>query len=153
MMMRRQVLLTGGAFLGAAVVGLRPAGAAQEVFEITRSEAEWRAMLTPLQYKVMRKEGTERTGGYGRRSTKFMTRAAIIAGGATCRSIRRATNTIAAPVGRVSGRRCRMRLARGRIANCSMCAPNAIVAAVAVTLDISLMTGQNRRARGTVSMG
>ncbi|MBR9844395.1 MAG: peptide-methionine (R)-S-oxide reductase MsrB [Rhodobacteraceae bacterium] len=60
--MRRQVLLAGGAFLGAAAVGLRPAGAAQEVFEITRSEAEWRAMLTPLQYKVMRKEGTERAG-------------------------------------------------------------------------------------------
>ncbi len=29
-------------------------------FRVTRSDAEWRAMLTPLEYKVMRKEGTER---------------------------------------------------------------------------------------------
>jgi peptide-methionine (R)-S-oxide reductase len=28
-------------------------------FEVTRSRAEWKAMLTDLQYEVMRKEGTE----------------------------------------------------------------------------------------------
>lgn len=61
-MLRRQVLLAGGAFLGAVAVGLRPVEAADEVFEVTRSEAEWRAMLTPLQYRVMREEGTERAG-------------------------------------------------------------------------------------------
>lgn len=31
-------------------------------FEVTRTEAEWRAMLTDLEYKVMRREGTERAG-------------------------------------------------------------------------------------------
>ena len=35
---------------------------AQENFEITRSEAEWRAMLTDMQYSVMREEATERAG-------------------------------------------------------------------------------------------
>ena len=35
---------------------------AQENFEITRSEAEWRAMLTDAQYSVMREEATERAG-------------------------------------------------------------------------------------------
>ena len=39
-----------------------PAFAAAEKFEVTRTDAEWRAMLTPLQYKVMRKGGTERAG-------------------------------------------------------------------------------------------
>ncbi|WP_299933288.1 peptide-methionine (R)-S-oxide reductase MsrB [uncultured Pelagimonas sp.] len=29
-------------------------------YEITRSDAEWRAMLSNLEYKVMRREGTER---------------------------------------------------------------------------------------------
>ncbi|MEL7213481.1 MAG: peptide-methionine (R)-S-oxide reductase MsrB [Pseudomonadota bacterium] len=33
---------------------------AKETFEVTRTDAEWRAMLTNAQYRVMRKEGTER---------------------------------------------------------------------------------------------
>ena len=31
-------------------------------YPITRSDAEWRAMLTPEQYQVMRRHGTERPG-------------------------------------------------------------------------------------------
>jgi len=31
-------------------------------FEVTRTEAEWRAMLTTAEYRVMREEGTERAG-------------------------------------------------------------------------------------------
>ncbi len=50
------VLTTGTAIS----LGLRSDAAAN--FEVTRSDAEWRAMLTILQYKVMRKEGTERAG-------------------------------------------------------------------------------------------
>ncbi|MFZ7089545.1 peptide-methionine (R)-S-oxide reductase MsrB [Primorskyibacter sp. 2E233] len=44
-----------------AVLALtRPAMAASKSFEVTRTKAEWKAMLTPLEYKVMREEGTER---------------------------------------------------------------------------------------------
>lgn len=32
------------------------------VFEITRTEEEWRELLTPQQYKILREEGTERPG-------------------------------------------------------------------------------------------
>ncbi|WP_135503507.1 peptide-methionine (R)-S-oxide reductase MsrB [Roseovarius aestuariivivens] len=40
----------------------RLASAAQGNFEVTRSDAEWRAMLSDLEYRVMREEGTERAG-------------------------------------------------------------------------------------------
>lgn len=35
---------------------------AGEIFEITRSEVEWRRLLTPDQFQVLRKHGTERAG-------------------------------------------------------------------------------------------
>jgi len=33
-----------------------------ETFEITKTDAEWRSMLTPEQFRVLRKHGTERAG-------------------------------------------------------------------------------------------
>ena len=45
-----------------ALLGLATAPAAlfAQSFEVTRSDAEWRAMLTEAEYRVMRQEGTER---------------------------------------------------------------------------------------------
>ncbi len=48
--------------LAALASAAAPAALQAQNFEITRTEAEWRAMLTPAQYKVMRDEGTERAG-------------------------------------------------------------------------------------------
>ncbi|SEO34136.1 peptide-methionine (R)-S-oxide reductase [Salinihabitans flavidus] len=59
-MNRRQMIGRTAATCGLAA--LAPGAALAEGFEVTRTEAEWRAMLTPLQYKVMRQEGTERAG-------------------------------------------------------------------------------------------
>lgn len=60
--MNRRYFLTAGVAataLGAALVG-RGATAGGAAFEVTRSKAEWKAMLSSLEYKVMREEGTER---------------------------------------------------------------------------------------------
>ena len=58
-MLRRSFLTATAAFLGLGTA-TRQASSASGTFEITRSEAEWKAMLTSLEYRVMREEGTER---------------------------------------------------------------------------------------------
>jgi peptide-methionine (R)-S-oxide reductase len=59
---RRSLLEKGRALLGLAAIGAVPSGArgAAETFEVTRSEAEWKKLLSPEQFDVLRKEGTER---------------------------------------------------------------------------------------------
>ncbi len=63
MITRRHLLSVGAgglAFLAAARGGpVSPARAAGR-FDFTRSDEEWRTMLTPEQYEVLRRQGTER---------------------------------------------------------------------------------------------
>lgn len=47
-------------FTVSALAGLLSGRAAHAAFEVTRTDAEWRAMLSDPEYKVMRREGTER---------------------------------------------------------------------------------------------
>ncbi len=59
--MKRRTVIFGALSTLALTQALRAASdAGEEVFEITRSDQEWRAMLTEMEYNVMRKEGTER---------------------------------------------------------------------------------------------
>ena len=53
--MHRRTFLT--TTLAATAFG--PQMARAQGFEVTRTEAEWRAMLTDLEYEVMREDGTE----------------------------------------------------------------------------------------------
>ncbi|EJM10188.1 protein exported by TAT pathway, partial [Pseudomonas sp. GM18] len=71
MFSRRQFLVASGG-LGAAalVIGVLPKfsasvalvdkARAEEVFEVTHSDSEWRALLSAEQYEILREEGTER---------------------------------------------------------------------------------------------
>ena len=63
--MNRRILLASVASLFglAAFRWLRstPANAAEK-FEVEKTDAEWRAQLTPQQYEILRKHGTERPG-------------------------------------------------------------------------------------------
>ena len=63
MLTRRQILLTGvGGFglIGMAQLRLASAAEATEGFEITHSDAEWKKLLKPDQYAVLRLAATER---------------------------------------------------------------------------------------------
>jgi peptide-methionine (R)-S-oxide reductase len=65
MLTRRAWLLTAGAAAigGGALFAKRPASTASgAVFEITRSDAEWRKLLTADEFAVLRQEATERAG-------------------------------------------------------------------------------------------
>ncbi|GAA6187472.1 peptide-methionine (R)-S-oxide reductase MsrB [Litorivita sp. NS0012-18] len=62
-MKRRSFLALTAAMGTLGATGLMPRRTmAEETFEVTRTTAEWKAMLTDLQYAVMREEATERAG-------------------------------------------------------------------------------------------
>jgi len=64
MIARRKVVLLGSVAAVAAVTAralrpARPAYAAEQQFEVMHSDAEWRKLLTPAQYNILREQGTE----------------------------------------------------------------------------------------------
>lgn len=59
MMTRRTILSLGSMW---AALGVASPALTEEVFEVTKTEAEWRAILTSAQYAVLREQETERAG-------------------------------------------------------------------------------------------
>jgi len=64
-MITRRALFAGTALAGFALAVRKSdmsADAAEKTFPVARSEEEWRRTLSPAQYDVLRKHGTERAG-------------------------------------------------------------------------------------------
>ncbi len=62
MLSRRSLTLSGfGVVLAASGLRRTPATAAEQ-FEVSKPDAEWKAELTPAQYDILRRHGTERPG-------------------------------------------------------------------------------------------
>ena len=61
-MNRRSFTILTSAGLAYGLFGAGRGSAQSAPYQVTRTEAEWRAMLTPAEYRVMREEGTERAG-------------------------------------------------------------------------------------------
>ena len=61
-MTRRHLVVGGAVSVGAALSRMIPGveALAAETFEVTHTDAEWRKLLTPDQYAVLRHEATER---------------------------------------------------------------------------------------------
>ena len=120
-MIDRRILLASVASLFglAAFRWLRvsPAQAAEK-FEVEKTDAEWRAQLTPQQYEILRQEGTERPDRA--RCSRSIARASSPAPAATCRCSPRRPNLRAAPAGRVFISRSRTPSARPKTARFGM---------------------------------
>jgi peptide-methionine (R)-S-oxide reductase len=65
-MKKRQLLRSGAAFVGVAWFMRSLPGSdrvlAKDAFEVTKTEDEWRKILTKEQFYVLRQQGTERAG-------------------------------------------------------------------------------------------
>ena len=59
MITRRDMLSGGTALAGLLVMGRLQRAAASESFAVMHSEAEWRKLLTPMQFAVLRQSDTE----------------------------------------------------------------------------------------------
>jgi peptide-methionine (R)-S-oxide reductase len=64
---RRKFLISGASLLALVAIARFGGGglagqATAETFEVTKTEEEWRKILTPEQYSILREEGTERAG-------------------------------------------------------------------------------------------
>ena len=145
--MDRRSLLATTATL-AALFGFRglrgDEARAAETFEITKTPEEWKKQLTPMQYHILREEGTERPGASP--LLKEHRKGNSPAPAATCRYLPPRPSSRAAPAGPASTSRCRTRSASARIPRSAWCAPKCTAAAAAAISATSSTTARSRPA-------
>ena len=136
-MTRRSFLLASAA---GCALSLVPSvfSRASELFAITHTDDEWRKLLTPDQFAILRQSATERPFTspllHEKRPGTF--------GCAGCRRdlFLRARNSTAAPAGRASGSHWRARSERSRTRLSAWCGLPFTAAAAVATLAMSSMT-------------
>jgi hypothetical protein len=105
-MRRRDLLLMlASAAVGEIVLPTWLLAEAEEI-EVTKTDEEWRRLLTPAQYQVLRHEATEATGSS---PLLYAHRTSSSAPPANWHSSSRRPSSIAEPAGRVSGVRSKVR--------------------------------------------
>jgi SelR domain len=142
-MLTRRFLLLGGA-IGAAAAGLpwrNGAIAAAETFEVAHPDEEWRKLLKPDQYAVLRQAGTERPFTS---PLLHEERRGVFACAGTTPPRRR--NSTAERVGRASGRRSTKRSERPRTSPMAWSEPPCTAADAADISGMSSTTGRSRQA-------
>ncbi len=153
-MNRRQFLyVTAGAaalLSGHTLFRGRGLSALAAEFEITKTDAEWKAQLGEEAYQVLRHEDTEYAGSspLNHEKRKGMFHCA----GCDLPVYSSEAKYDSGAGGRASGSRFRMRLAPKRTIRSSQRAPNAIAAAAAAISATSSTMARRRPASGTASM-
>src|SRR5882672_5747702 len=133
-MITRRFLVTGGALgLIAAVIPPWWAGVsnATVTFAVTHSDAEWRKLLAPDQYAVLRQNATERP--FTSPLLHESRHGVFACAGCDLGLFPRILSLTAAPAGQVSGRHWKRPSVRPRIPPSAWCGRRSIAAAAAAT--------------------
>jgi hypothetical protein len=137
---------TFAAFFNAPVMGTpflqgrnRNQANSKGIKKVNKTDAEWKRILTPDQYNVTRRKGTERV-----RSTRITRKAFFNASPVGCRCLARRPSLIQARAGPVSGSRSRKRMCTKRLtAACRRSALRCCVRGATPTLDTSSQMDRN----------
>ena len=119
-------------------------------FPVQHTEAEWRAMLTPEQFAVLRQHATERPGSCALLHEKRAGAFTCAGCGQPCSRARPSSR--AAPAGRASTRRCPARSRRRPTAATAWRAPRSIARVADRISATSSPTGRRRPACAIASM-
>ena len=142
---RRHFLIYSGSALAVGLARQTYAADAAPAFigKVVKTPEEWRLLLTPAQFNVLREEGTEHPFTSPLNNEKR--KGPMSALGARLRCSSRAPSTTAAPAGRASGTASRVASRRRSTRGRSMATRNTTARAAAAIMATSSTTVRSRR--------